>query len=72
MKRPKDSPISLQFPGPKNVCVGLHILPGASGFENPSTKRTTMMRAVDMRPSIDVYDNTDRGRNRVGVILIES
>ena len=51
------------------VSAGLHRLPGASNFENPSIKITTTKKTVETMPTRDVYERKDSGRKTVGARL---
>lgn len=54
------------------VKAGLLRLPGASGFETPSTSSTMITSKVEQIPSIEVYDNNGRGRKQEGTRLAKS
>jgi hypothetical protein len=69
MKRPNAKPSSCTLETPSEVSAGLHRLPGASNFENPSTKITATKKTVETMPTRDVYERKDSGRNTVGVRL---
>jgi hypothetical protein len=51
------------------VSAGLHRLPGASNFENPSTKMTAIKKTVENMPTRDAYESNDSGRKTVGMKL---
>jgi len=69
MNNPKATPKCVKFATPTLVSAGIHRLPGASFFVNPSTMMTNTRRTVDTIPRIDVYDSRDKGRNTVGMSL---
>lgn len=51
------------------VVAGLLRLPGASGFETPSTRRTTITSNVEHMPKIEVYESKARGQKTEGMRL---
>ncbi len=69
MNRPnaKPSPCGLEMPN--EVSAGLHRLPGASNFENPSTKITATKKTVETMPTREAYERKDSGRKAAGVRL---
>lgn len=71
MNRPNATPSLETLWMPKSVGQGCQRLPGASIFENPSTKMTSSRRKVDMIPSIEAYESNERGRNTDGKRLKE-
>ena len=53
----------------KEVSAGLHRLPGASNFENPSTKITATIKIVETMPIREAYERKDSGKKAAGVRL---
>lgn len=53
----------------KEVSAGVRKLPGASGFDRPSYRITSIIMIVDIMPRIEVYDRRDRGKNTIGIKL---
>ena len=72
MKSPNAIPNSPIPMTPKFVGAGLQRLPGASALERPSMKITAMRNTVDIIPSIEVYERTERGQKTVGMRLYEN
>ena len=69
MKRPNAIP---SCPGPAGeilVEAGLLKLPGASGLEMPSTRRTRITSSVEHIPRIEVYESRARGQKTEGMRL---
>jgi hypothetical protein len=69
MNRPIAKPNSCRPEALSEVSAGLHRLPGASNFENPSTKMTATKKTVETMPTRDAYERNDNGRKTVGVRL---
>jgi len=57
--------------GPNEVFAGLHKLPGASNFDNPSIKIATTKSAVDANPRSEAYERSDSETKTVGIRLEE-
>ena len=71
MNKPNATPTSPRVPGERDVCAGLHRLPGEFDFESPSTNITAMMSIVELIPSNDVKESIDKGIKTVGAKLCE-
>ena len=69
MKRPNATPSCPKLATEILVCEGSLKLPGASGFDSPSTSRTMMTSSVEQIPRIDVYESKARGQNMDGMRL---
>lgn len=71
MNNPKANPRLFQFPTLMLVSAGLQKLPGGSYLEHPSNSTTKITRTEDMIPRIDVYASSDKGKNTVGISLVD-
>jgi hypothetical protein len=70
MNNPKANPKLFQLPTLMLVSAGLQKLPGGSYLENPSNSTTKITRTEEMIPRIDVYASNDKGKNTVGISLV--
>ena len=69
MNNPNAIPNLPKFAKERLVSAGLLKLPGASAFVSPSMSKTNTTSTVEAMPSIEVYDNRDKGRNTEGIRL---
>jgi hypothetical protein len=57
--------------GTIEVFAGLHRLPGASNFDDPSIKIATTKSVVDANPRSEAYERRDSETKTVGIRLEE-
>jgi hypothetical protein len=69
INKPKATPSFLGSVTNHSVGAGVHMLPGNSRFVSPSMIIQSIMSIVERIPRIEPYDNRERGRNIVGMML---